>query len=666
MTAKGRCSGFTAVLALGAVVLGGGFAAPARAADLPTATSITVSANPAAAGKGVTITVTVSEPILSPLGLVQIFDNGLPVGGPLTLIPDFDSISHVCSGCVPTNHSSASTTRAFGVGTQALTASYFFGDDLPSVGGPVLLDVEPAVSATVVRTSADPSVHGQPVTFTAEVASTGEAPSGTVQFKVDGADEGAPQTLDGTGHASIVASDLAVGSHPVSADFTSDNPDVQSSSGNLIFGTVFLPQIVKAADTATTLASSSNPSEFGAPVTFHASVAVVAPGGGTPTGTVQFQADGVDAGAPVPLDGSGSALFSTSMLTVGSHTITATYASDTGNFNGSSGALDQTVDAARTTVVYTGDTTADFDDPATLSARLVRADNGSPIPGEEIAFTMAAESCGATTDASGSASCTVTPSEAAATYSVAASFAGDTDFKASSVGEPFVVTKEETMTAYVGPIAVLAGHPVTLVGQLLEDGTKAIVGRTLTLTLGSGTTAESCVTGATDLSGRGSCSVPATIALGPQPLRAEFAGDAYYLSSSDVSKTAIVFAFPSRGAFVIGGPTTGTAVTFWGSNWSSLNPLSGGDAPSAFKGFAASLATSPPMCNGTWTTGPGNSPAPVGTLPTYMGTLVASSVRNSGSTISGNIVSIVVVATGAGYAPDPGHAGTGTVVATYC
>ena len=49
-----------------------------------------------------------------------------------------------------------------------------------------------------------------------------------------------------------------------------------------------------------------------------------------------------------------------------------------------------------------------------------------------------------------------------------------------------------------------------------------------------------------------------------------------------------------------------------------------------------------------------------------MGTVVASTVTKSGSTISGNITQIVVVTTDPGYAPNPGHAGTGTIIATYC
>jgi hypothetical protein len=46
--------------------------------------------------------------------------------------------------------------------------------------------------------------------------------------------------------------------------------------------------------------------------------------------------------------------------------------------------------------------------------------------------------------------------------------------------------------------------------------------------------------------------------------------------------------------------------------------------------------------------------------------MVTSSASKSGSTVSGNTVSVVVVKTNAGYDSNPGHAGTGTVVATIC
>ena len=95
------------------------------------------------------------------------------------------------------------------------------------------------------------------------------------------------------------------------------------------------------------------------------------------------------------------------------------------------------------------------------------------------------------------------------------------------------------------------------------------------------------------------------------------------------------------------------------------NSLSSGTAPNDFKGFAA--ATAPTECGATWTARSGNStPPPGGPLPAYIAVVVSSSITQSGSAISGNVTQIVIVKTDAGYASDPGHAGTGTVVATAC
>jgi hypothetical protein len=49
-----------------------------------------------------------------------------------------------------------------------------------------------------------------------------------------------------------------------------------------------------------------------------------------------------------------------------------------------------------------------------------------------------------------------------------------------------------------------------------------------------------------------------------------------------------------------------------------------------------------------------------------MGVVVTSSVKKSGSAISGNSVHIVVVKVAPGYAPSPSNHGTGTIVATFC
>ena len=89
-------------------------------------------------------------------------------------------------------------------------------------------------------------------------------------------------------------------------------------------------------------------------------------------------------------------------------------------------------------------------------------------------------------------------------------------------------------------------------------------------------------------------------------------------------------------------------------------------APHAFKGFADQTSTAPPTCGGTWTTDPGNSSGPPASVPSFMAVIVSNSVTKSGATISGDVPKIVIVQTNPGYAPDPGHPGTGTVVAVLC
>jgi hypothetical protein len=134
-----------------------------------------------------------------------------------------------------------------------------------------------------------------------------------------------------------------------------------------------------------------------------------------------------------------------------------------------------------------------------------------------------------------------------------------------------------------------------------------------------------------------------------------------------VSCKVLSFTFaPGGGSFVIGdnqNSAIGNSVTFWDSSWLQDNSLSGG--AHSFKGFAQNPTT--PTCGAVWSADTGNStPPPAGPLPAFMAVIVTSSATQSGSTVSGNTVHIVIVQTNPGYAPDPGHAGTGKVVATVC
>ena len=166
------------------------------------------------------------------------------------------------------------------------------------------------------------------MTFTATV--TVQAPgagtaSGTVTFK-DGATTLGTGTLTGAGIATFMTATLTVGHHNITAVYGGDASFNGSTSTSV-------DQEVQKADTATTLTSSANPSKIGQSVTFTATVNVVAPGSGAPTGSVTFT-DGATILATSTLNASGQATLTTAALAAGSHNITATFSGD-GSFNGS-------------------------------------------------------------------------------------------------------------------------------------------------------------------------------------------------------------------------------------------------------------------------------------------------------------------------------------------
>jgi len=186
-------------------------------------------------------------------------------------------------------------------------------------------------TTTTVSTSANPSTLGQTVTFTATVGSS-TAPTGSVEFVVDGALFGNPVGLNSSGRASINDAALSVGNHTVQALFVPTGNFV-ASAGSLGGGqTVIAPAV-----TTTVVGSSINPSTVGQTVTFTATVGNTM-GSTVPTGSVQFEVDGAAFGNPVTLDRTGHASIGDASLTAGNHTVQALYL-PTNAFAGSSGTL---------------------------------------------------------------------------------------------------------------------------------------------------------------------------------------------------------------------------------------------------------------------------------------------------------------------------------------
>jgi hypothetical protein len=99
-------------------------------------------------------------------------------------------------------------------------------DNVPNGEVIITYTVPVTATATVVTSSANPSVVGQPVTFTATVSpnppGTWVTPTGTVTFS-DGGSPIGTATLDASGTATITTSSLAAGTHTIAASYGGDN-----------------------------------------------------------------------------------------------------------------------------------------------------------------------------------------------------------------------------------------------------------------------------------------------------------------------------------------------------------------------------------------------------------------------------------------------------------
>src|SRR5205085_1601263 len=122
------------------------------------------------------------------------------------------------------------------------------------------------------------------------------------------------------GVATFHTSALAVGTHSVTAVYTSDSANLAGSAA------APLSEQVTAAATKTTLSTSLATAVFGQAVMLKATISVVAPGAGAPKGTVTFKDGATVIGTGTIVNG--VVTFQTNKLTKGTHTITVVYSGD--------------------------------------------------------------------------------------------------------------------------------------------------------------------------------------------------------------------------------------------------------------------------------------------------------------------------------------------------
>jgi hypothetical protein len=281
-------------------------------------------------------------------------------------------------------------------------------------------------TATIVSSSPNPSVLGQAVTFTASVSAVGSAattPTGSVDFKEGGTDlTPGGVTLNGAAQATFTISSLAVGSHTITATYGGSTSFLSSTGDDTAS-----PQVVNKASTSTAVSSAPNPSVSGQLVTVTATVAPVAPGGGTPTGTVTFTVS--DLVEMKPLNGSGQATFSFPFVGTGMLTITASYGGDMDFLTsmGNDSASPQVVNKASTTTTLTSaPNPSSSGTTVTFTATVAVVAPGTGTPSGKVNFTEGATTLAPSATLNGSGQATFTTSTlSAGSHTITASYLGD-------------------------------------------------------------------------------------------------------------------------------------------------------------------------------------------------------------------------------------------------
>jgi Bacterial Ig-like domain (group 3) len=361
-----------------AIVDIGAFEYPGAPNTCTTTETLQSSLNPSTFGQTVTFTAQLSSTNGVPTGTVQ-FSNGSTILG-----------TELISG----TGASTYTTSGLAIGSHTITATYQPTGTFAASTAALTQVVTGYATTTTINSSLNPSVINQSVTFTAILTSPSGTPTGSVQFS-DGSTILGTQSLDTSGVATLTTSTLTTGSHTITATYV--------PTGTFAASSATLMQTVQSGyPTSITLAGSPNPSISSQSVTF---TATVTSANGTPTGTVQFT-DGPIVLGTSPLSASGVATFSTSTLSVGLHTIYATYV-PTGSFAGSSTSISQTVNDVTDAINITSSLNpSTYGQPVTITAH-VAPSNGIAVAGS-VAFSEGGQSLGVQpVDASGNAAITL-------------------------------------------------------------------------------------------------------------------------------------------------------------------------------------------------------------------------------------------------------------------
>jgi hypothetical protein len=450
------------------------------------------SPNPSIVGTPVTFTVNVSEP-----------DGTIP--SPITL-------TYYTGGTLASLQPDASGNATFTTSTIPLGSNYIDatwpGDTTHAQLSAVLVQNVINGYATTTTLSCVPSsiVINGTASLNASVTSTSGTPTGAFTFTDNGAGLGQVTATNGLGSLSYQGQ--AVGTHAIVATYV--------PTGNFAGSSASCSEVVTALPTTSVLTVTPTTSTYGSSVMLTATVAPATPPGvGTPAGTVTFFNGAVSIGTGTLA--SGVASLTLSNLPGGNDNLTCTYGGSTVYAPSNCNTVPVVINAATTVLTLTSNLNpAPALTPVTLTARLT-VNGNSAGAGNAISLTLNGQTINLTTDATGSATYTIS-TLLPGSYPATASFAATSTLLASSASLTEVITAVGTSTSLtVAPNPAYFSQLVTMVA-MVSSQTAAVVNSGSVTFSDNGTALG---TQSVNSSGMATFTI-STLAIGTHPITATF------------------------------------------------------------------------------------------------------------------------------------------------
>jgi uncharacterized protein (TIGR03437 family) len=403
----------------------------------------------------------------------------VPVGGTV----DFSNGSAPISGCtgVKAQNGVAACATNFPQTGQMTVGAAYNGDSntLPGTGL-IQLNVGKAAASAYLAIAPSAPVYGEQTAIDALIlgAQGLAAPSGAITFS-EGTTVFGTFPLDSNGRASLSAPAQGIpvfpaGPHTVTATYNGDANYVPAAP-------VALNLLVAKANTTTLLSASAGG--------LVANVNVQPPGGGVPTGAVQFSSGG-NLFATVPLIAHGSGFVASVATGSQAGAITATYLGGA-NFNGSVSTA-ATLAAPQAQITLTASSEAAvFGQTVVFTAQLVASGNVSPVG--SLQLLDGSKVIGSATLSNGTAAVAIS-SLSVGSHQISATLPGDSTSNsvnsnsiAISINRAQTATEltpvGTTLTVAVTPVAPGSGSPAGI-ASLVDPSTSRVLS-TATVTSGS-------------------------------------------------------------------------------------------------------------------------------------------------------------------------------------